>query len=183
MGRHRAAAAITATLLLFASHSGGQHSVHRVGYLGSQPVPELRQAWQEGFSGRGYVEGQNLQIEYRYFQGHYERIPALLAELVAFGPELIVTSTSNSAVAIHAAAPTIPLVFISVSNPVGLGLVKSLAHPGGNVTGLAALVPEGHTGKQLQLLKDFVPQASRIAVLIDPAMAMHRLMLPELPYS
>jgi putative ABC transport system substrate-binding protein len=168
-------------LLLSASQALGQQPVHRVGYLGGTPVPELRQAWQEGLRERGYVEGQNLQIEYRYFQGRYERIPALLAELIAFGPELIVTTTSNSAVAIHAAAPTIPLVFISVSDPVGLGLVKSLAHPGGNVTGLAALVPEEFNAKQLQLLREFVPQASRMAVLIDPAMHMHQLGLRDLP--
>jgi hypothetical protein len=75
----------------------------------------------------------------------------------------------------HTAAPAIPLVFVGVSDPVGLGLVESLAHPGGNATGLAALVPEGFTGKQLQLLKEFVPQASRIAVLMDPRMSMHQL--------
>jgi putative ABC transport system substrate-binding protein len=130
---------------------------------------------------RGYVEGQNVQIEYRWYQGRYDQIPALLAELVAFAPEVLVTSTSNAAVAVHAAAPAIPLVFFGVSDPVGLGLVESLAHPGGNATGLAALVPEGHTGKQLQLLKEFAPQASRIAVLVDPMMAMHQLELRKLP--
>jgi putative tryptophan/tyrosine transport system substrate-binding protein len=73
------------------------------------------------------------------------------------------------------------LVFFGVSDPVGLGLVESLAHPGGTATGLAALVPEGFTGKQLQLLKEFAPQASRIAVLVDPMMAMHQLELRKLP--
>jgi putative ABC transport system substrate-binding protein len=77
----------------------------------------------------------------------------LLTELVAFGPEVIVTSTSNSA-DIHAAVPTIPLVFLTVADPVALGLVQSLAHPGGNVTGLATVVPEGIIGKHLQFLKD-----------------------------
>ena len=181
MGRHRAAAAITAVLLAFASQAGGQQAVHRIGYLGGTRDPELMQAWLEGLRARGYVEGQNVQIEYRWYQGRYDQIPALLAELVAFAPEVLVTSTSNAAVAVHAAAPAIPLVFFGVSDPVGLGLVESLAHPGGTATGLAALVPEGHTGKHLQLLKEFAPQASRIAVLVDPMMAMHQLELRKLP--
>jgi len=89
----------------------------------------------DGLRERGYVIGRDLRIEYRYFRGRYDQLPALLTELVAFGPEVIVTSTSNSAVAIPAAAPTIPLVFLTVADPVALGLVQSLAHPGGNVTG------------------------------------------------
>jgi putative ABC transport system substrate-binding protein len=180
MRRHREFAAIVAVLLLFASQAGGQQTVHRIGYLGGIRDPELTQAWLEGLRARGYVEGQNVQIEYRWYRG-YEQIPALLAELVALGPEVLVTSGSNVAVAVHAAAPTIPLVFLGVSDPVGLGLVESLARPGGTATGLAALVPEGFTGKQLQLLKEFVPQASRIAVLVDPMMAMHQLELRQLP--
>jgi putative tryptophan/tyrosine transport system substrate-binding protein len=181
MRRYGAVVAIATILLLVASQAGGQQAVHRIGYLGGTRVPELMQTWLEGLRARGYVEGQNVQIEYRWYQGRYDQIPALLAELVAFGPEVLVTSTSNAAVAVHTAAPAIPLVFFGVSDPVGLGLVESLAHPGGNATGLAALVPEGHTGKQLQLLKEFAPQASRIAVLVDPMMAMHQLELRKLP--
>ena len=82
-----------------------------------------------------------------------------------------------SALAIHAAASTIPMVFLNVADPVGLGLVKSLAHPGGNVTGFATFVPEGIIGKHLQLLKELVPQASRIAVLVNPTEKMHQLAL------
>ena len=165
MRRYGAVVAIATILLLVASQAGGQQAVHRIGYLGGTRVPELMQAWLEGLRARGYVEGQNVQIEYRWYQGRYDQIPALLAELVAFAPEVLVTSTSNAAVAVHAAAPAIPLVFFGVSDPVGLGLVESLEHPGGNATGLVALVPEGHTGKQLQLLGEFAPQASRIAEL------------------
>ena len=181
MWRHRSLAVIVVSFILFASQAWGQQPVHRIGYLGNSPVPEMRQAWLQGLHEHGYVEGQNLQIEYRYFQAHYERIPALLAELIAFGPEIIVTSTSNPAIAIHTAAPTIPLVFMGLGDPVALGLVESLAHPGGNVTGISGLVPEGFSGKQLQLLKELAPQASRIAVLIDPAMVIHRLELLRLP--
>ena len=84
-------------------------------------------------------------------------------------------------VAIHAAAPTIPLVFLGVADPVALGLVESLAHPGGNVTGFATVVPEGFIGKQLQLLKELVPRASRIAVLLNPENPMTQRFRPDLP--
>jgi putative tryptophan/tyrosine transport system substrate-binding protein len=181
MRRYLALAAIAATLLLFASQAGGQQPVHRVGVLASTEIPENVEAWLGGLRERGYVVGQNLQIEYRYFRGRYDQLPALLTELVAFDPEVIVTSTSNSAVAIHAAAPTIPLVFLTVADPVALGLVQSLAHPGGNVTELATFVFEGIIGKHLQLLKDLVPRASRIAVLINPAEKMHQIGLQRLP--
>lgn len=117
------------------------------------------------------------------FRGRAELIPALLAELMAFGPEIIVTGNSVSATAVHAAAPPIPMVFAGPGDPVGLGLVESLAHPGGNVTEIAGMVPEGFTGKQLQLLRELVPQASRIAVLINPTMSAHQRELQKLPAS
>jgi putative ABC transport system substrate-binding protein len=177
----RGFAVIAASLILFVSEALGQQPVHRIAVLGNMWFPELRQAWLEGLRERGYVEGQNLQIEFRDFQGRADRIPALLAELIAFRPEVIVTGTSVSAIAIREAAPTIPLVFVGLGDPVGLGLVKSLSHPGGNATGTSGLVPEGFIGKQLQLLEEFVPQASRMAVLIDPTMSAHRLELPKLP--
>ena len=164
-----------------ASQVLGQQPVRRVGVLASTEIPELTQVFLEGLREHGYIVGHDLQIEYRYFRGSYEQMPRLLAELVAFGPEVIVTSTSNSALAIHAAAPTIPMVFLNVADPVGLGLVKSLAHPGGNVTGFATVVPEGIIGKHLQFLKGLVPQASRIAVLINPTEKMHQLALQRLP--
>jgi putative ABC transport system substrate-binding protein len=140
------------------------------------------QAWLEGLRERGYVVGRNLQIEYRYSQAQTDRIPALVAELVALGPEVIVSGGPYNTVGVHAAAPTVPLVFLSVAGPVALGLVESLAHPGGNVTGLATVVPEGFTGKQLQLLKELVPRASRIAVLLNPENPMtQRFIRPDLP--
>jgi len=181
MWRHRSLAAIVASSILYASQAWGQQAVHRVAVLASTETPENVEAWMDGLRERGYVIGQDLRIEYRYFRGRYDQLPALLAELVAFGPEVIVTSTSNSAVAIHAAAPTIPLVFLTVADPVALGLVQSLAHPGGNVTGLATVVPEGIIGKHLQFLKDLVPRAYRIAVLFNPAEKMHQIALQRLP--
>jgi ABC-type uncharacterized transport system substrate-binding protein len=182
MRPHRALAMIAASLILIASQAGGQQPVHRIGVLAVTENPEMMRALLEGLRERGYVVGRNLQIEYRYSQGPTEQIPALVAELVDFGPEVIVAVGPQNTVAVHANAPTVPLVFIAVADPVALGLVESLAHPGGNTTGLAAVVPEGFTGKQLQFLKELVPRASRIAVLINstnPGHQRERAKLPE----
>src|SRR5216684_8325800 len=103
MRRLRALAVIAASLVLFASQAAGQQPVHRVGVLANTETPEEMQAWLEGLRERGYVAGQNLQIEYRYSQAQSERIPALVAELVAFGPEVIITAGPQNAVAVHAA--------------------------------------------------------------------------------
>jgi putative ABC transport system substrate-binding protein len=165
---------------LFAWDAGAE-PVHRIGVLMATETPERTQALLEELGERGYVVGRNLQIEYRYSQGRNEQIPALLAELVAFGPEVIVANGTPNAVAVHAGAPTIPLVFVDVGDPVAVGLVESLAHPSGNVTGFSTVVPEGFVGKQLQFLKAVVPQASRIAVLINPTNPVHRPELPRLP--
>jgi putative ABC transport system substrate-binding protein len=179
MRRHRALAVIAASLILFASQARGQQPAHRVGVLSVAESPE--RMLEEGLRERGYVVGPNLQIEYRFSQGRTEQIPAFVAELVAFGPEVIVAVTTPNAVAVHAAAPKIPLVFVNVGDPVGVGLVENLAHPGGNVTGFATTVPEGFVGKQLEHLKALVPKASRIAVFINPTNPVHRPELPRLP--
>jgi putative tryptophan/tyrosine transport system substrate-binding protein len=181
MRRHRVLAVIAAGLMLFASQAGGQQPVHRIGVLWNIENPEANQAWLEGLREHGYVVGENLQIEYRYSRAQPEQIPALVAELVSLGPEVIVASGEQNVRAAHAAAPTIPLVFMNVADPVGLGLVESLAHPGGNVTGFATIVPEGFVGKQLQFLKEFVPRASRIAVLFNPTNQQHQRRRHELP--
>jgi putative ABC transport system substrate-binding protein len=174
-------AVIAVSLILFASQAHGQQPVHRIGVLGSTEIPERSRALLEGLRERGYLVGQNLHIEYRYWQARAEQIPTLVAELVGLGPEFIITTTPQAAAAVHAAAPQIPMVFLNLADPVALGLVQSLAHPGGNVTGFATIVPEDFIGKQLQFLKDLVPRASRIAVLIDPTISMHQLAVPKLP--
>ena len=108
MRGHRALAVIAASLILFASQAWGQQPVHRVGVLAAFETPENTQALLEGLRERGYVVGGNLQIEYRYSQGRTEQIPALVAELVAFGPEVIITAGPQNTVAVHATAPTVP---------------------------------------------------------------------------
>jgi putative ABC transport system substrate-binding protein len=167
-------AVATAGLTLLASAGRADEPVHRVGVLTTTESPEQTQAFLQGLRERGYVAGGNLQIEYRYSQGRNEQTPALVAELVALGPEVIVAGGTPPAVAVHAGAPTIPLVFVAVGDPVAVGLVESLAHPSGNVTGFSTVVPEGFVGKQLQFLKALVPQASRIAVLTNPTNQTNR---------
>ena len=125
-------------------------------------------------SARGYEVGRNLQIEVRYTQGQVDRIPSLMAELVALHPDIIVVGGSENAVAVHAIAPTIPLVFVTVADPVALGLVPNLAHPGGNVTGIMTMVPEGFGAKLLQLLKTAAPDASRIAQFGQSENQLHK---------
>ena len=140
----------------------------------------MMQAWLEGLRERGYVVGRNLQIEYRYSQGPDRADPRARGRARRAWPRAHRHRRArHNALAVHAAAPTIPLVFVSVADPVALGLVESLAHPGGNVTGFATMVPEGFNGKQLQLFKELVPQASRIAVLINPTNPMHPRELAE----
>src|SRR5437016_5133554 len=134
MRPHPALAVLAASLILFSLQAGGQQPVHRIGVLWNIENPEAEQAWLEGLRERGYVVGRNLQIEYRYSRAQPEQISSLVAELVAFGPEVIFASGPQNVIGVHAAAPTIPLVFINVADPVGVGLVESLAHPGGNVT-------------------------------------------------
>jgi putative ABC transport system substrate-binding protein len=174
MGRHRASAAIAATLLLFAPQAGGQQPVHRVGVLVQSEIPEQAEAWPRGLREHGWVEGENIQVDYRYYSDRAESIPALAAELAALKPEVIVAVGPVPARAVRGATSTVPLVFLGIADPIGLGFVESLARPGGNATGIATLVPEGFNGKQLQVLKELVPRASRIAVLSNPDNPMHR---------
>jgi len=130
-------------------------------------VPFLA-AFREGLKETGYVEGQNVAIEYRWADGNYDRLPALAAELVALKVDLIAASGGDaSSRAAKDATSTIPIVFNSGDDPVATGLVTSLARPGGNLTGISFLVVELHP-KRLELLSDLVPQARVIGLLVNP---------------
>jgi putative tryptophan/tyrosine transport system substrate-binding protein len=144
--------------------------ISRVGYLAAvsaaADAPRL-EAFRQGLLDLGYIEGQNMIIEYRHEGGGFERLPELAAELVGQKPDVLVAVTTNAAQAAKKAPTTIPIVFMGVTDPVTVGLVESLAQPGGNTTGItnmAAIL----TGKRLELLKETIPKVSRIAVLWDP---------------
>jgi putative ABC transport system substrate-binding protein len=124
-------------------------------------------AFREGLRELGYAEGRNILIEYRWADGTQERQPELAAELVRLKVDVLVAANSSAAVAAKGATTTIPIVTLVVSDPVQLGLVASLARPGGNVTGLTSISDELWT-KQLELLKEAAPKASRVAVLWNP---------------
>jgi len=120
-----------------------------------------------------------LIIDFRYFEDHPERIPALAAELVALKPDLLMGTNPRIAVALKSVTATIPIVFVAVADPVGLGLVQSLSHPGGNITGLATLVPGNFTAKRIEILRELVPGASKIALLVNPNNPIHRMTVAE----
>jgi putative tryptophan/tyrosine transport system substrate-binding protein len=122
-----------------------------------------------GLKETGFVEGENVAIQYRWGENQIDRLPALAAELVRQGVAVIVAGTTDVAIAARAATTTIPIVFIAGENPVTLGLVGSLARPSGNLTGINFFVTE-LAAKRLEFLRELVPGISRIAVLVDPAM-------------
>jgi putative ABC transport system substrate-binding protein len=144
--------------------------VYRVGYLGGQTesaaVPFLA-AFRQGMHKLGYVEGLNLMLVVRFAEGKFDRFPSLAQELVHLNPDVLFVATSVGARAVKSATATIPIVFVEVGDPVGVGLVPNLARPGGNITGITDMMVE-LTGKRLELLKEMVPPASRIAVLVNP---------------
>ena len=123
------------------------------------------------------IDGRNLIIEYRYAPSH-DRLPAFAAELVALSPDLLIAPNTQAAFALKSATTSIPIVFVTVADPVGLGLVQSLSRPGGNITGLATTVP-GFVGKVIEILWEMVPAASKIAVLVNPGNPMHGLAIAE----
>ena len=144
--------AAIAALLVSPRYVQAQGTPRRVGYLGGSRDGSIFKVWQESLRDHGWIDGKNVIIDYRYWEGHAERIPALAAELVALRPDLLVSSGPQPAVALKSATATIPIVFVSVADPVGLGLVQSLSRPGGNITGLATMVPDDFLAKRIQIL-------------------------------
>jgi putative ABC transport system substrate-binding protein len=143
--------------------------VHRIGFLhpaSAASVSARREAFQNGLRELGYLERNNIIVEYRYGQGESDRIPAAAAELVQLKVDVLVTGAASATRSAKIATTTIPIVMAAVSDPVSLGFVASLARPGGNITGLSTLSPE-ISGKRLELLKETIPGLSRLAVVGD----------------
>ena len=141
--------------------------VHRIGYLTGPPLSAIAvriDAFRQGLRELGYVDGKNIIIELKSAEGKVGRVPALAVELVHLNVDVIVAVGSGDIRAAKQATGTIPIVMVQGGNPVGSGLVASLARPGGNITGLSNLAPE-LSGKRLELLKEIVPRLSRVAVL------------------
>jgi putative tryptophan/tyrosine transport system substrate-binding protein len=168
----------TAALLVSPRRSWAQGTLRRVGYLDPviQNLP-LFKVWLDSLRDHGWIEGKNLIIDYRSDEGHAERLPSLAAELVALKPDLIVGPSPQVAVALKSATATIPIVFVAVFDPVGIGLVQSLSRPGGNITGLATYAPGDWIAKRIEILRELVPGASKIALLVNRGNPTHKLVL------
>jgi putative ABC transport system substrate-binding protein len=177
ISRRAFVASVTGGLLSAPLAAGAQPAgkVHRIGFLGNSTAAleaNLVQPFRDGLRELGYVEGRDVAIEYRWAEGQYERFPALVAELIALKVEVLVTAGTPAALAVKRATTTIPLVMVAVGEPVGTGLVKSLARPGGNLTGLVSIAPDLE-GKRLELLTEIVPKLSSVAFLSNPANPFH----------
>ena len=155
--------------------------VPRIGFLTARSptdLPHHLEAFRQGLRELGYVEGQTIAIEYRFGEGRPERLPGLAAELVGLKVDLIVTGAPPAPEAAKQATSTIPIVVAVTGDLVAEGLVASIARPGGNITGLAAMSPE-LVGKQLELLKEIAPEVSRVAILQNPNNHAHPSVLQQ----
>jgi ABC-type uncharacterized transport system substrate-binding protein len=156
-----------------------QKKIPRIGYLGFATANKDRiEAFRQGLRQLGYAEGKDFAIEYRYADGKLDRLNELAAELARIKVDVIVTGGPAPTRAAKAATATIPIVITQDPDPVGNGFVASLAHPGGNITGLSSLAPE-ISGKQLELLKETIPKLSRVAVLGTSTVPGQALLLRE----
>ena len=165
--------AIWAVLLALSFPAGAQQAkkIPRIGFLASVSASsdaDRIEVFRQGLRELGYVEGQNVTIEYRWADGKFEQLPDLAAELVRLKVDVIVAVVTQASLAAKKATGTIPIVMVGVSDPVGSGLVASLARPGTNITGTSSMTAE-IIGKLLELLKETLPKISRVAALWNPA--------------
>jgi putative ABC transport system substrate-binding protein len=155
--------------------------VYRIGFVGSVSSSDLIEAFRQGLKEAGYIEGKNVIVEMRFWEGRAERAPELVAEVLRLKVDVLVAMSAQTALAAQKATTTVPIVFASVVDPVGLRIVASLARPGGNITGATLGVGgSGFGGKWLELLKEAAPGVSRVAVLWNSANPASRPYLREL---
>src|SRR5207302_3940051 len=160
---------ILATLILapvYPAHAQKQATIPRMGllYLGAPPPNPVVDGFMQGLRELGYIDGKNIIIEYRFAEGKEDRLPELAKELVRLKVDAIFTAGTPALFALKQATKTIPIVFFSTSDPIGTGVVASLAHPGGNITGMSGLASDLWP-KRLELLKEIFPKLSRVAML------------------
>lgn len=172
------AGVLTTSLLSFAQQHG---NLRRVGFLSARRRPasldaDYYGAFAQGMRELGYVEGKNLVIEWRFADGEYERLPAMAVELTRLKVDVLMALGPPAIIAAQKATTSIPIVIVTSSDPVGAGFVKSLARPGGNITGLSNLAGD-ISAKHLEMLLTMVPKLARVAVLVNPANAAHAAML------
>jgi putative ABC transport system substrate-binding protein len=174
------ASATACPLAAYAQQQAGK--VPRIGFLlvtSPSDRPSLLDAFRRGLRELGWVEGQNIVIDYRFAEGRLDWLPDLAAELIRLKVDVIVSFGTQGVTAAKNATETIPIVMIGVRDPVGTGLIASLARPGGNVTGVSGSAGLEIVAKQLELLKETVPKAHRVAILSNPANAYHQLAIRE----
>ena len=160
-------AAVTWPLAARAQHG----KVYRIGFLANDPsIPTqpVGQAFLDGLRESGFIEGKNVIIDRRFAEGRGDRYDGLIADLAQLNPDVLVTSADGATLAAKRAAIVIPIVMMNVSDPVGQGIVASLARPGGNITGVIQDDTAEISAKRMQLLKDAVPRATKVAVLLNP---------------
>jgi putative ABC transport system substrate-binding protein len=153
----------------------------RIGVLLVAASPEgvLGQQFRQGLAEAGYSEGRDVVIEWRSAAGDFNRVAALVAELIQLKVDVIVVETTPAALAVKRATTTVPVVMTIVSDPIGSGLVANLARPGGNITGLSLMATD-LAAKRLQLLKDAIPRLTRVAVLWSPDVSFHPKVIEDL---
>ena len=174
-------AMLLAPMVARAQPAAGGPRVAFLFYGSPGPSPEI-EAFRSGLRDHGYIEGQNIIVEYRFAGGQLGTLPRLAAELIQLKPDVIVTPGTPASLAAKQATKVIPIVFVGVADAVGAGLVANLARPEGNATGLTSLNAE-LGGKRLEILKQVAPKASRIAVLYNPADRANVLVLRGLQKS
>ena len=174
---------LSLVLAVLAAEAQPAGDVHRIGYLSTSSAtatPGYVEAFRQGLREFGWSEGQNLVIDYRFAEGRVERLPALAAKLVQLKVDVIVAAATAATVAAQNATRTIPIVMVSVSDAVRLGLIASFARPGGNATGLTWSVGLEFGGKLLELLKETLPKVRRVAILWNPGNPAHEAAVGEL---
>jgi putative ABC transport system substrate-binding protein len=176
---------VTCVLIIGLHDSEAQtgDTTYRIGLLFLNPAESGRDnvaAFQQGLQERGWIEGRNVRFESRYAAGRVDRLPSLAKELVQANVDVIVTSSSVTTRAAAGVTKTIPIVMAASADALREGLVTSLAHPGGNITGMTFLAGTEFVGKQLELLNDIAPTAHRVAVLTNPSNASHAAFAKDL---